>query len=169
MTDETNNTYGEDLEPMTDETSVQVPASEETSVEGTSAAETTVGEVPSSEASTEEAVASEVSAEAPATTAVAAASTIETAHEASTGVTGGGKKIRQGKVVSNKANKTIVVSIERQVAHPIYKRYFKQTKKVMAHDENNECNIGDTVRVIESRPLSARKRWTLLEIVERAQ
>jgi small subunit ribosomal protein S17 len=82
---------------------------------------------------------------------------------------GGGKKVRQGKVVSNKANKTIVVSIERQVAHPIYKRYFKQTKKVMAHDENNDCNIGDVVRVIESRPLSARKRWTLLEIVERAQ
>ena len=81
----------------------------------------------------------------------------------------GGKKIRTGKVVSNKANKTIVVSLERQVANAIYKRYFKQTKKVMAHDENNDCNIGDTVRVIESRPLSARKRWVLLEIVDRAQ
>ena len=79
------------------------------------------------------------------------------------------KKVRTGKVVSNKANKTIVVSIERQVAHPIYKRYFKQTKKIMAHDENNECNIGDTVKVIESRPLSARKRWRLVEIIARAQ
>lgn len=79
------------------------------------------------------------------------------------------KKVRTGKVVSNKADKTIVVSIERQVAHPIYKRYFKQTKKIMAHDELNECNIGDTVRVIESRPLSARKRWRLVEIVQRAQ
>lgn len=79
------------------------------------------------------------------------------------------KKVRTGKVVSNKADKTIVVSIERQVAHPIYKRYFKQTKKIMAHDELNECNIGDTVRVIESRPLSARKRWRLVEIIQRAQ
>lgn len=81
----------------------------------------------------------------------------------------GGKKVRVGKVVSNKADKTIVVTIERQVAHPIYKKYFKQTKKVMAHDEKNECQIGDTVKVIESRPLSARKRWTLVEIIQRAQ
>jgi len=81
----------------------------------------------------------------------------------------GRKKVRQGKVVSNKADKTIVVVLERQVAHPIYKRYYKQSKKVMAHDENNECGIGDTVRIIESRPLSARKRWALVEIVERAK
>ncbi|RPI68124.1 MAG: 30S ribosomal protein S17 [Ignavibacteriae bacterium] len=81
----------------------------------------------------------------------------------------GRKKTRVGKVVSNKADKTIVVTIERQVAHPIYKRYFKQTKKIMAHDEANECNIGDTVKVIESRPLSARKRWRLVEILERAK
>ncbi|GMV53585.1 MAG: hypothetical protein OKBPIBMD_01085 [Chlorobi bacterium] len=80
-----------------------------------------------------------------------------------------GRKVRMGKVVSNKADKTIVVRIEHQVAHPIYKRYFKQSKKIMAHDEKNECNIGDTVRVIESRPLSARKRWTLLEVVDRAK
>lgn len=81
-----------------------------------------------------------------------------------------GKKIRQGKVVSGKKmEKSIVVAIERQVKHPIYKKYYKQTKKLMAHDENNDCNIGDTVRVIESRPLSARKRWRLLDIVERAQ
>ncbi|GAB1430061.1 30S ribosomal protein S17 [Ignavibacteria bacterium] len=81
-----------------------------------------------------------------------------------------GKKIRQGKVVSGKKMaKTIVVAIERQVQHPIYKKYYKQTKKIMAHDENSDCNIGDTVRVIECRPLSARKRWRLLDIVERAQ
>ena len=79
------------------------------------------------------------------------------------------KKVRTGKVVSNKADKTIVVTIERQVAHPIYKRYFKQTKKIMAHDEANECNVGDTVKVVESRPLSARKRWRLVEIIQRAQ
>ena len=80
-----------------------------------------------------------------------------------------GKKVRVGKVVSNKADKTIIVSIERQVIHPLYRKYFKQTKKVMAHDEENTCQIGDTVKVIESRPLSARKRWSLVEILERAQ
>ncbi|MFM8280815.1 MAG: 30S ribosomal protein S17 [Bacteroidota bacterium] len=80
-----------------------------------------------------------------------------------------GKKVRQGKVISAAMNKSIVVAIERQVAHPLYKKYYKQTKKVMAHDEANECRIGDTVRVIESRPLSARKRWMLVEIVDRAK
>jgi small subunit ribosomal protein S17 len=80
-----------------------------------------------------------------------------------------GKKIRQGKVVSNKMTKSIVVAVERQVMHPLYKKYFKQTKKFMAHDENNDCNIGDTVRIIETRPLSARKRWRLLDVVERVK
>lgn len=80
-----------------------------------------------------------------------------------------GKKIRQGKVISAAMNKSIVVAIERQVAHPLYKKYYKQTKKVMAHDEANDCRVGDTVRVIESRPLSARKRWMLVEIVDRAK
>jgi len=80
-----------------------------------------------------------------------------------------GKKVRQGKVISAAMNKSIVVAIERQVAHPLYKKYYKQTKKVMAHDEANECRIGDTVRVIKSRPLSARKRWMLVEIVDRAK
>ena len=80
-----------------------------------------------------------------------------------------GKKIRQGKVISAAMNKSIVVAIERQVAQPLYKKYYKQTKKVMAHDETNECRVGDTVRVIESRPLSARKRWMLVEIVDRAK
>jgi small subunit ribosomal protein S17 len=80
-----------------------------------------------------------------------------------------GRKIRQGVVVSNKMNKTIVVAVERQVMHPLYKRYYKRTKKYMAHDEHNQCGIGDVVRIIESRPLSRRKRWTLLEIVQRAR
>ncbi|MFM2134011.1 MAG: ribosomal protein [Bacteroidota bacterium] len=80
-----------------------------------------------------------------------------------------GKKIRQGKVVSNKMDKSIVVAVERQVMHPLYKKYFRLTKKFMAHDENNDCQIGDVVRIVESRPLSARKRWTLLEVVERVQ
>ena len=80
-----------------------------------------------------------------------------------------GKKVRQGKVISSAMNKSIIVAIERQVAHPLYKKYYKQTKKVMAHDEGNECRVGDIVRVIGSRPLSARKRWMLAEVIERAQ
>jgi small subunit ribosomal protein S17 len=88
---------------------------------------------------------------------------------APTPVKTGGKKILQGKVVSNKADKTIIVSVERQVAHPIYKKYFKRATKFMAHDEKNECTIGDTVRIMESRPLSAHKRWVLKEVVEKAK
>lgn len=79
------------------------------------------------------------------------------------------KRILQGIVTSDKADKTITVKVERQVAHPIYKKYYKQSKKFMAHDENNEAHIGDTVKIRENRPLSARKRWVLIEIVERAK
>jgi small subunit ribosomal protein S17 len=79
------------------------------------------------------------------------------------------KKILQGKVVSDKADKTIVVSVERQVSHPLYKKYFKRSKKFMAHDETNDAKTGDIVRIRESRPLSACKRWTLIEIVDRAK
>jgi small subunit ribosomal protein S17 len=81
----------------------------------------------------------------------------------------GRRKIRTGKVVSNKADKTIIVAEERQVAHKLYKKYFKRTKKYMAHDEENACKIGDVVRIMETRPLSARKRWRLVEVVERAK
>ena len=79
------------------------------------------------------------------------------------------KRVLQGKVFSNKADKTIVVKIVRQVAHPLYKKYYKKTKKIMAHDEKNECSIGDTVKVKECRPLSRNKRWELVEIIERAK
>ncbi|MBU2446553.1 MAG: 30S ribosomal protein S17 [Bacteroidetes bacterium] len=79
------------------------------------------------------------------------------------------RKTRTGKVVSNKMEKSIVVAIERKVAHPIYKKYFKKTSKIMAHDEKNECKIGDTVKIMESRPISARKRWRLISILERAK
>lgn len=82
---------------------------------------------------------------------------------------GGSKKVLQGMVFSNKADKTIVIRIENQVAHPLYKKYYKSSKKIMAHDENNECNIGDVVRVMECRPLSARKRWILTDIISRAK
>lgn len=79
------------------------------------------------------------------------------------------KRIITGVVVSDKPHKTIVVRYERQVSHPIYKKYYKKSKKLMAHDENNEAHIGDTVKIRECRPLSARKRWELIEIVQRAK
>lgn len=79
------------------------------------------------------------------------------------------KRVFQGKVASNKADKTIVVEIETQVAHPLYKKYYKRTKKVMAHDETNQCGIGDVVRVKEHRPISKNKRWVLIEVVSKAK
>ena len=79
------------------------------------------------------------------------------------------RKTRTGKVTSNKMDKTIVVAIENHVRHPLYNKIVKKTYKLKAHDENNECNIGDTVKVMETRPLSKDKRWRLLEIVERAK
>ncbi|MCX6146730.1 MAG: 30S ribosomal protein S17 [Candidatus Kapabacteria bacterium] len=79
------------------------------------------------------------------------------------------KKILQGKVTSNKCDKTITIIVVRQIAHPIYKKYFKRSKKFMAHDELNTCKTGDVVRIRECRPLSARKRWELVEIVQRAK
>ena len=79
------------------------------------------------------------------------------------------RKTRTGKVISNKMDKTIVVAIEEHVKHPLYKKIIKRTVKLKAHDENNECNIGDRVRVMETRPLSKDKRWRLVEIIEKAK
>ena len=79
------------------------------------------------------------------------------------------KKTRVGKVVSDKMDKTIVVAIEDNVKHPLYKKIVKRTYKLKAHDENNECKIGDKVKVMETRPLSKDKRWRLVEIMERAK
>ena len=79
------------------------------------------------------------------------------------------RKTRTGRVVSNKMNKTIVVAVRDNVRHPLYNKIVKKTYKLKAHDENNDCNIGDTVRVMETRPLSKDKRWRLVEIVERAK
>ena len=79
------------------------------------------------------------------------------------------RKTRTGKVISNKMDKTIVVAIEEHVKHPLYKKIVKDTYKPKAHDENNECNIGDIVKVMETRPLSKDKRWRLVEIVEKAK
>jgi len=74
-----------------------------------------------------------------------------------------------GRVVSNKADKSITVAIERMVKHPIYGKFVKKSSKFMAHDAENTCNIGDTVRIMETRPLSKRKRWRLVEVIERAK
>ena len=79
------------------------------------------------------------------------------------------RKNRVGKVVSNKMDKTIVVAIEDHVKHPLYGKIVKKTYKLKAHDENNECGIGDTVKVMETRPLSKDKRWRLVEVVERVK
>lgn len=79
------------------------------------------------------------------------------------------RKVRVGTVVSNKMEKSILVAIERRVPHPLYKKYFKRTTKLMAHDEKREAGIGDTVRIMETRPLSKSKRWRLVEIVEKAK
>ena len=79
------------------------------------------------------------------------------------------RKTRVGQVVSNKMDKTIVVSIADSVQHKLYKKTMKRTYKLKAHDENNECNIGDTVKVMECRPLSKDKRWRLVEIMEKAK
>ncbi len=79
------------------------------------------------------------------------------------------RKTRTGKVVSDKMDKTIVVAVEAHVKHPLYKKIVKRTYKLKAHDENNECNVGDTVKVMETRPLSKDKRWRLVEIMEKAK
>ena len=79
------------------------------------------------------------------------------------------RKTRVGKVVSDKMDKTIVVAIEDHIKHPLYGKIVKKTVKLKAHDENNDCNIGDTVRIMETRPLSKNKRWRLVEIIERAK
>ena len=79
------------------------------------------------------------------------------------------RKTRIGLVTSNKMEKTITVAVERKVKHPIYGKFVKKTTKFHAHDEKNECTVGDTVRIMETRPLSKLKRWRLVEVVEKAK
>ncbi|MFA7549282.1 MAG: 30S ribosomal protein S17 [Sedimentibacter sp.] len=81
----------------------------------------------------------------------------------------GNRKVRIGKVVSDKMDKTIVVATERLVEHPLYKKRIKMTKKYKAHDEENQCKTGDTVKIMETRPLSKEKCWRLVEILEKAK
>ena len=79
------------------------------------------------------------------------------------------RKVRTGKVVSDKMDKTIVVAVVDNVKHPLYNKIVKRTYKLKAHDENNECKVGDRVNVMETRPLSKDKRWRLVEIIEKAK
>lgn len=78
------------------------------------------------------------------------------------------RKSRIGRVTSNKMDKTIVVSVDRRIKHPLYGRYIKRSTSLMAHDDENTCQAGDVVRVVETRPLSKQKRWRVVEVVERA-
>ena len=79
------------------------------------------------------------------------------------------RKVKIGLVTSSNADKTITVAVERRLRHPVYGKYMKKTNKFMAHDEKNECGVGDTVRIMETRPLSKNKRWRLVEILEKAK
>jgi small subunit ribosomal protein S17 len=79
------------------------------------------------------------------------------------------RKIRQGVVVSDKMDKTVLVRIDRQMRHPLYKKIVRRSSKLAAHDERNDAHVGDTVRVMETRPLSKNKRWRVIEIVEKAK
>jgi len=84
-------------------------------------------------------------------------------------ITRGKRKVRLGTVISDKPNKGIIVRVDRTMSHPVYMKTFRTSSKLFAHDENNEAKIGDVVRLMETRPLSARKRWRLMEIVEKAR
>ena len=79
------------------------------------------------------------------------------------------RKVRVGMVVSDKMDKTVVIAIEDNVKHPVYGKIIKRTLKVHAHDENNECGVGDKVRIMETRPLSKTKRWRIVEVIEKAK
>jgi len=79
------------------------------------------------------------------------------------------RKEKTGKVISNKMDKSITVAVERKVKHAMYGKFMKKTKKFMAHDEKNECGVGDTVKIMETRPMSKLKRWRLVEVLEKAK
>jgi small subunit ribosomal protein S17 len=91
------------------------------------------------------------------------------ATEIATAEARGRRKERVGKVVSDKMAKTVIVTLTRQVPHPLYKKYFKKTTKFVAHDEKNDAKTGDTVRIMETRPISKTKRWRVVEVLERAK
>ncbi|ADB41743.1 30S ribosomal protein S17 [Spirosoma linguale] len=110
----------------------------------------------------EEATPVAAATEQPAAAAPATSATAEASER-------NARKERIGRVTSNKMQKTITVAIDRKVKHPMYGKFMNKTKKLTVHDEKNECGIGDTVRVMETRPLSKNKRWRLVEIIEKAK
>ena len=104
--------------------------------------------------------------------AVSTESTESTESTATTGTdqqSRGYRKTRRGYVVSDKMDKTVVVAVEDRVKHPLYGKVMRRTSKVKAHDEQNQCGVGDTVRIMETRPMSAAKRWRVVEVVEKAK
>lgn len=139
----------------------QAPAPQEETQTPVAAAE---GITETTPVTTEEA---QPTAEAPAATGAAPAKTEANGEEKTSDRNA--RKERIGKVTSDKMQKTITVAIERKVKHPLYGKFQKKTKKLTVHDENNDCGIGDTVRVMETRPLSKNKRWRLVEIIEKAK
>ena len=92
----------------------------------------------------------------------------ETVGEQAHGARQGKRQAKVGVVTSNKMQKTVVITVERQITHPLYKRVVRRSKNFLAHDEKNECRVGDTVRIEETRPLSSRKRWRVVEIISKA-
>jgi len=187
MSDVTNNDEVETVEaveatPEVVETEVVEAAAEEVAVEA--AAEEVVEETPAEEVVVEEAPVEavvEVVAEAPVAAPVekkpanivvntvprsVKADVVETEDD---GARGNSRKVREGIVISNKMDQTLVVAVNERVAHPKYGKTVQRTKKLYAHDANNDAKIGDKVRVQETRPLSKLKRWRLTEIVERAR
>ncbi len=161
------NNMEKELEKNLEETPVtgDIENSGETSTEnkvvGDVAAETVIDEVQASEESNKDKANSEVKS--------LGIEIDDNSKEKVENKTSSNKRILQGVVVSNKSDKTIIIKVVRQVAHPLYKKYYKKSNKFMADDPNNDCNIGDIVRVKESRPLSRRKRWELIEIVNKAK
>ena len=143
----------------------------ENQTEATEAAKSAEASVESTEAAAEETPAgeSQAAAESAAGETVAEVPSEGEASEEEEGEWTPHRKVRTGVVVSDKMEKSILVKVTRRVRHPLYKKYFYKSKKFMAHDEGNECRVGDTVRISETRPLSARKRWNLDAIIERAK
>jgi small subunit ribosomal protein S17 len=144
---------------MADET--KEPEAEQPEAEQPEAAAPEAEQTPEEEVAAEEVVAEEPQAVALEATAPEAEEEVEAGRTS--------RKERIGLVVSSKMDKSIVVGIQRQIKHPIYGKYIKKTTKLMAHDEDNDAGEGDTVRIMETRPLSKRKRWRLVEVLERAK
>ncbi|MCB0726440.1 MAG: 30S ribosomal protein S17 [Ignavibacteriae bacterium] len=153
---------------MSEEVKNEEGNQEEVKPEEVKTEEVAAGTAETAETKTEEAKAEPVAAEAVKAAEVKTEEVKTEEVKKKTSHTGM-RKTRIGKVLSNKMDKTIIVSEEKKVIHPIYKKYYKKTTKFAAHDPNNTCDIGDKVKIMETRPLSKTKRWRLVEIVEKVK